>query len=84
MSVEYEVEPLTKEERSWVRRLEQLLQDCPSDRLGLVTCGYRHLHVIDDKFSKEHDVDLEDGNAVRSGVALAEINCKLTVHGVSG
>lgn len=75
------VKPLTKAEVKWAERLSQILADCPSDRLALVTIGDPDLTLIDDEYRRNRDLD-ECGEAARQ--ALAEIKGNPLIHGVSG
>ena len=44
---------LTKEERRWVKRVQKVLNACPSDRIGFYTVGDPDIALYD----KEKDVD---------------------------
>lgn len=79
-----EVAPLSAHERTWLRRLEQLLLACPSERLHLMTIGDAGLTAFDNEARLRHDLPIEDGGAERGGLALAEIKSKPQIHGVSG
>jgi hypothetical protein len=37
----------TKEEKSWLRKMQNLLNKCPSDRLGFYTIGDKNVTVYD-------------------------------------
>lgn len=75
------VEPLTDDERKWIRSLERVLRNMP-ERLLMIECG-DVISVVDRKASRE--VDLEDGNAERNGVLLAHVDHSVRVlTGVSG
>ncbi len=75
------VSPLTDEERRWLRRLESCLKDMPP-RLLLVECA-NVLMLVDRAAAK--NVSLEDGNARRNGVVLADVkHSAMKVTGVSG
>jgi len=41
------IEPLTKKETAWVSKLQKILSNPPSDRLGLYTIGDADLCVYD-------------------------------------
>jgi len=77
---ELTVEPLSKDEKAWIRRLERLLSECP-DRLELMVSGYPTVTVIDAEGAKRSD--LCDGAAGDDGVVLARLAGKPTFHGVS-
>lgn len=63
------VKPLTPDERKWLRRLERVLKDMP-ERLWLMECA-DSLLLLDREAA--HLVDIEDGNARRNGVVLADV-----------
>lgn len=76
--------PLTAEERAWVKRLEKVLESCPTDRLELITIGDASLRIFDNTCADRHIIELHDGNAERGGVVLAHVGSKPRIHGVSG
>lgn len=78
------VEPLTKEEAAWIKKLEKVLKACPSNRLGLITIGDPSLTVFDDEYARAHDMEIHDGEAERNGLVLGFVRSKPTIHGVSG
>ena len=76
-----DVEPISEEERRWLARLERVLKDQPR-RLMLVESA-DSIQIVDRDAAA--GVALEDGNAQRNGVWLANVRhsgFKLT--GVSG
>lgn len=74
------VEPLSKDEQKWVRRLEKVLSECPA-RLELVTSGDASLLVVDAEGAKRSE--LADGAAEADGIVVALIVGKPLIHGVS-
>lgn len=38
---------LTKEEKTWVKKLNKLLAECPSDRIGFATIGDSDVFMFD-------------------------------------
>jgi hypothetical protein len=54
-----ETEPLTKEEKAWLRRLQKVLDACPSDRFQFNTIGDADITVFDgsriDEINEYHD-----------------------------
>ena len=38
---------LTKQEKSWVKKLNKLLAECPSDRIGFATIGDSDVFMFD-------------------------------------
>jgi len=43
-----EKEPFTQDELKWFAKLEKIMSQCPSKRLGCFTGGDRDLHFYDD------------------------------------
>lgn len=79
-----EVKPLSAHEKTWLRQLERHLLACPSERLHLATIGDANLTAFDNEVRHRHDLPIEDGGATVHRIALAEINSKPQIHGVSG
>lgn len=76
------VQPLTPEEKRWVRRLRAVFRDMPA-RLLLVEGGDA-VFIVDRAAAMAVD-DLSDGKALRAGVVLADVNeATLKITGVSG
>jgi hypothetical protein len=46
---------LTKEEKSWLRKVQNLLDECPSDRIGFFTTGDKDVSVYD--CSRKQEID---------------------------
>lgn len=77
--------PLTKKEQSWLKKLEKVFADCPSDRLGLFTIGDPSLTIYDN--TQTHlcrDGDICDGQADSAGISLGYIDTKVNIDGVFG
>ena len=77
-------EPLTKEEIRWLKKLEKVFWECPSDRIGFYTIGDADLTVIDEKILREYDLEIADGKAHSNGIYLGFISTKIGIQGVSG
>lgn len=76
---------LTKKEADWLKKLEQVFQECPSKRLGLYTTGDSTLYVYDNnKVDSCPDQDISDGNTLTAGISLGHISTKVLIDGVSG
>jgi len=43
----YEIEPLTKEEKKWIKDFQKLMDKCPSKRFGCYTTGDCNLAIYD-------------------------------------
>lgn len=65
---------LTKEETAWVRKVQRLLSNPPSDRLGFYTIGDKEVSIYDISLEAEiseiHDKRGEFCNAVEDCDAL--------------
>jgi hypothetical protein len=75
---------LTKEEKSWMRKMQNLIDKCPP-RLGFFTIGDARLGVFDR--DKEHEFDdLVDMvcELDRCDANLGSLNFSSSVHGVCG
>ena len=81
---------LTKEEAAWLKKLQTLLDKCPSERLGFYTIGDSEVNVYDrskdaeiDAYQEENDgffcsaVDQADAN-------LGALRFPTNVHATSG
>lgn len=78
---------LTKEEKAWVKRLNKLLAQCPSDRMRFFTIGDRTIFIANDNTAEQWDLDNGDPlqEAQRHGsVADESIRFPSSVEGVCG
>lgn len=80
----------TKQEKAWMKKLERLLMNPPSKRLGLFTIGDAELQVYDLNYeSKIGDLMDKRGmdfcSAVHElGVGLGSIDSRENIHSTSG
>lgn len=44
---------ITAEEARWIKRLQKVLRECPSDRLGFYTIGDPSIEIYDKRFDQE-------------------------------
>jgi hypothetical protein len=85
-----EVRNLTKEEAAWVRKVQRLLNNPPSDRLGFYTIGDNDVTVYDSSLQAEIDARYDQmegdfGNAVEDcGAFLGVLNFPNNVHSTAG
>ena len=86
-----ETTPLTKAEKAWLKKLEKVLMNPPTDRIGLSTIGDSYLAVHDS--SREHEIgemmeaypSAEFCNAVEElGADLGSIRSFCAIHSVAG
>jgi hypothetical protein len=83
--------PLTKKEQAWIARLEKVLLNPPTDRLGLYTIGDCSLSVYDRTRTDEIDEYQQDNNggdfclAVEHfGADLGEVKTEMNIETTSG
>ena len=81
---------LTREEKKWLEDVQNLLDKCPSDRLGFFTIGDANLTVYDRRKDLEID-EIQDTkgrdfcNAVEDvGGFIKKLNFPAAVHSTSG
>ncbi len=85
-----ETEPLTKQEKAWLKRLQKVLDACPSDRLHFNAIGDPDITVFDgsrlDEINDSHDENGgEFSNAIDDMDArLWELRFPGNVHSTSG
>lgn len=82
--------PLTKAERDWLAKLQSLLDECPSDRLGAYTIGDADIEIYDTRYESQINERLESGNvdfcsAVSdTGAGLISVKMPFCVHSTAG
>ncbi len=82
--------PLTKEEKAWLKKLQAVFDECPSDRLGAYTVGDPWLAIYDRSLESEinqHSVNNigEFSDSVAAlGAGFATINTPFAVHSTAG
>ncbi|HCA02654.1 MULTISPECIES: hypothetical protein [Halomonadaceae] len=83
---------LTKAEAAWVKKLQEVMNECPSKRIQAFTIGDSELNLFDG--SKENAIQAAlDGRGGPSdfcqavthvGADLAQIRCPFAVHSTAG
>ena len=77
-------EPLTAEEKSWLRKMQNLANKCPP-RFGLYTIGDPSISVFDKTFEHLFDDERDMPQEVAEYDAyLGFINFPTNIHGVCG
>jgi hypothetical protein len=82
--------PLSNAENKWLRDVEKLLSNPPSERLGLYTTGDNALCVFDNRFLNEIHSILDSENkdfpqaVFQLDIDLGDIKSKQQIHSVSG
>ncbi len=83
--------PLTKAEKLWLKKLQEVFNECPSSRLGAYTIGDPDLSIYDRSMESEIYQHMDNcktgefGNAVVAlGAELGVINTPFQVHSVAG
>jgi hypothetical protein len=82
---------LTKEEKSWLRKVQNLLNQCPSERLGFYTLGDPCLFVYDRSKDAEISKHNDSTQAGDFGHGVEEFDASFdtlkfpsSVHSVAG
>jgi hypothetical protein len=81
---------LTKAERDWLNKLQAVLDECPSDRLGAYTIGDPSINIYDSRFESEINEIIDSGNADfctatdKLGADLAALKMPFAVHSTAG
>lgn len=85
-----DIEPLTKEEKKWLKDFQKLMDKCPSSRFGAYTVGDSDLTIYDkiafddyredDLHYMKDDVNIHD----EAGTVFLSISMPFQVDGVSG
>ncbi len=69
-------EPLTKEEKTWLRRLEKVLMNPPTDRIGFYTIGDAELIGYDRSRQAEIDNEFDGRERADFCMIVAEIDAE--------
>jgi len=83
-------EPLTKKERAWLKRLEKLLMNPPTDRIGFYTIGDPDLTAYDQSRNDELSLhmDASDGDFCQSvdklGAGFGHVKSACPIHSTAG
>ena len=82
---------LTKIEDAWLKKVQKLINECPSSRLGFYTIGDRQIKIYDKRKDAEIDVlmtgrhNMDWCQAVdRLDIHLGRINFPSNVHSTAG
>lgn len=79
---------LTKEELAWVKKLQKVLDNCPSDRLGFYTTGDDYVTIYDKiSYENSHLCDMQVDPAPlieENGLILSYIYFPNIVEGLCG
>lgn len=70
--------PLTAAEKKWVEKLESVLAECPSNRIGAFTIGDPYLVLYDRSFEGAIDARQNRGDGDFGGI-VSSLGCKLGV-----
>ena len=74
---------LTKEEKTWIRKLEKLLLSTPK-RFGVFTIGDPTLHIYDKYEMQERGIEEEECNDSDVNLNLAMIDSSTHINGWCG
>ncbi|GGA99950.1 hypothetical protein GCM10011491_30250 [Brucella endophytica] len=76
---------LTKEEKAWVKKLQKVLDECPSERLGFFTIGDPDVSIYDKTNEVDFDATVDLPVSIYEHDAeLGSIRFPSNVHSVSG
>ena len=64
---------LSDDEVKWLKKLEKLLRQCPSKRLGFLTTGDQYMTVIDHDIVQAETLDVHDYHAKENGIVLGSV-----------
>lgn len=70
--------PLTKEEKAWLKKLQAVLDECPSVRLGGMSTGMNDLTIFDESFSDKID-EIQTLKNREMAPVVAELGADLAV-----
>jgi hypothetical protein len=82
--------PLTKSESDWIKKLQTVLDECPSSRLGAYTTGDAALRIYDNRFESRINKIIDSGTsefcmAVDDvGAAICTLNTPFPIHSTAG
>lgn len=71
-----EMSPITPEERKWIKKLQKVLNECPSTRLAAYTSGNHDVSFYDTSFENEI-AELQDNHNRDFGPAVEQLDCKV-------
>lgn len=81
---------LTKAERDWLNKLQTVLDECPSDRLGAYTIGDPRISIYDSRFESEINEIMDSGKTDfciatdELGVNLGDLKMPFAIHSTAG
>lgn len=84
------VKPLTAAEKAWLKNLQAVFDECPSNRLGAFTIGDPYLSIYDRSMDKEINEHLDNNtgdfcNSVDAlGAGFMTINTPFPVLSTAG
>ena len=82
---------LTKEELKWLKKVQKVINECPSKRLGAYTIGDTDITIYDSTLEDDICARLDSGESMDFGPAVHELNAYLgsidfpfNVHSTAG
>lgn len=78
---------MTPDEKKWVKRLQKVLNECPSKRLGFYTIGDPEVTIYDRDLAEHAELeDREDfcGLVARMDAELGRVTFPAQVHSTAG
>ncbi len=81
------IDPISKEEVKWLKKLQKVLNECPSSRMSSYTIGDSNIVIFDNSVDLSGDDynDKDVGVIVDDlGIELYTLNFPFPVHGTAG
>ena len=78
-----DTEPLSKEEKAWIRKLERVLISTPR-RFGISTIGDNDLSIYDKDEMIARGIEEEECNDSANNLDLARVKCSTAIQGWCG
>jgi hypothetical protein len=82
--------PLNKAERDWLLKLQAVLDECPSSRIGAYTIGDPMISIYDTRFESQINELTSSGNkdfcsaVAEVGAELGTLKTPFAVHSTAG
>jgi len=64
---------LNKKEKAWLKKLQRILDECPTSRIGFYTIGDRSVSLFDVSKLEEIGYEMDRGNAPDFGPAVDRV-----------
>lgn len=68
--------PLTAEETKWIKKVQKVLNECPSTRIGAYTTGDKDVRLYDKTFDEDIQ-SIIDNSGGEFGGAVEHLDCDM-------